>query len=180
MIKDLLSELYRNGSKGWLMASEEKFALEACIVEAGPGDYLEIGVNRGGSLAFAGLIKRHLKQAGTVYGIEIGLAWKPEIDKFVQGLSLTPTVFYKNSHPWPAGDLKPVVAFIDGDHYGDAPINDWNNLKDRVQRFILFHDCDEGSDVEGAVENAKHDGAWRFVTMSGCMAVFERAHLPGG
>ncbi|MFA5808764.1 MAG: hypothetical protein WC935_00320 [Thermoleophilia bacterium] len=175
MILDGLNELYRNGTKGWLMAPEEKFALEACILEAGDGDYLEIGVNRGGSLAFAGLIKRHLKQGGSIYGIENGLGWKPEIEKLMLGLGLPYKVFYQNSHPFPAGDIKPVVSFIDGDHEGDAPINDWNNVKDITKRFILFHDCNEGSPVEKAVENAKTESDWRLVTMSGNMAVFERA-----
>lgn len=174
MILDDLNVLYRNGSKHWLMAPAEKFALEACITEAGDGDYLEIGVNRGGSLVFAGLIKRLLRHKGNVYGIEAAPACRPEIDKLAEGFNVPARVFYKKSDPWPAGDIFPVVAFIDGDHTGDTPIRDWNNLKDRTKRFILFHDCDEGSDVERAAENAKRDGAWRFVAMSGCMAVFER------
>ena len=179
MIKDELSSLYRGGEKGWLMNPAEKFALEACILEAGDGDYLEIGVNRGGSLSFAMLLKRHFRQKGKVYGIEAAIGYKEGIDKLVVGLGFggdNYSVVYKKSDPWPADDeLAPVVAFIDGDHTGETPLNDWNNLKDRVKRFIIFHDCDDGSPaVQSAVENAKTDGAWKFVAMSGCAAVFER------
>ena len=174
MLKDKLNELYRGGQKAWMMAPAEKFALEACILEGGPGDYVEIGVNRGGSLVFACLLKKAFDQAGKCYGIEASIGYKPEIEKLASGLLVDVNVVYKPSDPWPGKCMEPVVAFIDGDHYGDMPVRDWNNLKDRTKRFILFHDCNEGSDVERAVENAKADTSWTFVGKSGCMAVFER------
>jgi hypothetical protein len=173
LILDTLNELYRGGTKGWMMNPAEKFALEACILEAGHGDYLEIGVNRGGSLCFVGLLKRHLNQGGKLYGIEIGRAWRPEIEKLSAGLKLKTTVFYEPSNPWPAGDLSPVVALIDGCHEGSAPTDDWNNLSHRTRRFILFHDID-GADVAAAVESAKCDPDWRLSAVSGVMAIFER------
>ena len=160
------------------MESDDVLALECAIVEAGDGDYLEIGTQQGGSACFVGKVKKMLGHSGRLYGVDSlqnRFADKDKIEQYTKEFGVDFTLIVDVSdHAVLPEKCHPVVTLIDGDHYGDMPVRDWNNLKDRTKRFILFHDCNEGSDVERAVENAKADTSWTFVGKSGCMAVFER------
>ncbi len=153
----------------------EAFALQACIMEAGDGDYLEIGVMVGESLCFAGLVKRMLGHTGRLYGIDKNSVLKAEVDKNLDKHALRATVFYKPSHPWPAGDIFPTVAYIDGGHEFEFCSEDWRNLSPRTKRFIVCHDYPSIDGVAKMVDEiAMRDHAWRRVIHIRRTVVFER------
>ena len=53
---------------------------------------------------------------------------------------------------------------IDGDHWGDAPLNDWNLVKDIVSRYVIFDNYDkEHPAVKATCENASFDPDWTCV-----------------
>lgn len=182
MIYDSVAE-----DAGWLGFKQNRldaFALETCILEAGNGDYLEVGVRLGGSALFAAIVKSAAKQSGEIYGIDLfnlnpskGVTPEAVLRRFSQhGMKINLTV--ANSNPWPLPDIRPVVALIDGSHNYEPCLSDWNNLKTRAERFILFHDykTDKRDSVYGVIEIAKQDPNWHFIDAVGWMAIFERYH----
>lgn len=180
----IYDRIAREGWPAFKMTYPDALALEACILEAGDGDYLEIGVRMGGSAIFAGLVKKAVRQEGKVYGIDnmgSGMAAKGVTPEAVigrakrYGAEIDLTI--ANSNPWPLPEsVRPVVALVDGGHAYEDVLADWHNLRDRAKRFILFHDYRPEKKVcyvTPVVEMAKGDPAWRFVGQSGWMAVFE-------
>jgi len=184
MIYDVVaSDLDKEGWPGFKQYRADAIALEACILEGGHGDYLEVGVRMGGSAIFAGFVKKMSGQRGEIYGIDCfgeGMASKGVTPEGTlqrcrkNGIDLKLTV--ANSNPWPLPDVYPVVALIDGSHRYEDCLADWNNLKTRAKRFILFHDYKPNKSVAGVVDIAKQDPSWRFVDSVGIVAIFERYH----
>ena len=124
---------------------------------AGDGDHVDIGSLYGASAIGVALIKKELGLKGDVYCIDpydqkkrdAVVKADPRLDS---PISATPeellanaehfgvklTLIRKNSHPWPE-ELKDKVfvsAYIDGDHLGEAPMNDFLNLRGRVTGYI--------------------------------------------
>ena len=139
----------------------------AAMVEAGPdGNHVDIGSLFGASAIAAALMKKHLGHKGKVYCIDpyddeerkanvvgTGLAAPDKLlcgsakalmtnaKKFDVELEL----IEERSHPWPA-KLETVTfatAYIDGDHYGQAPWNDFENLRGRVTDYIGCDNVEE-------------------------------------
>jgi len=164
--------------------------LASAIYEAGDGNYLEIGSLFGGTAIMASLIKRELGYSGDVYAIDpfdeyykntrnddggkIGAPVDPitrkEVTigrakanaenlgadvKFIKGKASAKTI--------PAG-VRFNVVFIDGDHWNDAPWQDWLLVKDITDHVIVFDNCDrEHPAVEKAVAQAWLDPEWSLV-----------------
>lgn len=147
-----------------------------------PGDHLEIGTLFGCSAIFAALVKN----SGTVtcidpldgyYMSNDRLASEKDLTGFTPSLELLQEnaahfevelkVVQALSDPWPLGDAQFATAFIDGDHWDDGPRNDWNNVKDRVSHYVIFHDWP-------IVEDAIQDPAWKLVEQSGFIGVMGR------
>jgi hypothetical protein len=161
------------------MHKDDVAVLQNCITAAGDGDYVEVGVKRGGSLCFAGLVKKFLGHSGKLYGIERAASRKVEIDRNLSALGLEATVLYTLSDPWPLGkDIQPVVAFIDGFHNREWVTLDWKNLHPITSRFVLFHDYGGNSRDPGVAEAVdkvvRLTGGWKFMSTGRHMAVFER------
>jgi len=172
---DIKSKL---GMYGFPMESDDILGLQACIAEAGDGDYLEIGVQQGGSSIFVGTLKRMLGQSGEIYGID-NLQNKHSglelIEQHASEWGIRIHLTIAKSDPFPGPDVRPVVALIDGDHAFDWVCKDWKNLSPKVQKFILLHDYRTHPGVGRAVrEVCMKDPAWIFRTATGNMAVFER------
>jgi len=138
--------------------------LASMAAAAGDGDHVDIGSLYGASALVVALIKRKLGLKGDVYCID---PYNEKIrDKVVRpsdGLdspvSATPEellananhfdvelkLIQKNSHPWPE-ELKDNIfasAYIDGDHLGNAPMNDFLNLRGRVTGYIGTDNVEE-------------------------------------
>ena len=148
------------------------------------GDYLEIGTLFGGSATLAALFV-----TGRVYCVD-PFGWAPgqtrspsePSKEFAQGTALDfgaekkITIFAQKHPPLPP-QLEHVrfdIAFIDGDHSYKGVLADWENLKDRVDRYILFHDVENphfgARQVFGLA--SKHPD-WKPVYRQGKMGVVE-------
>src|SRR3990172_3069426 len=124
---------------------------------AGDGDHVDIGSLYGASAIVVALIKKKVGLKGDVYCIDTydqkkrDASVKPS-DGLDTPVSATPEellanaehfgvelkLVRQNSHPWPE-ELKDnvfVSAYIDGDHLGDGPMNDFLNLRGRVTGYI--------------------------------------------
>jgi len=166
------------GFYGFTMEPDDVMSLECAVLEAGDGDYLEIGIQQGGSAIFVGLLKRRLGQSGKIYGIDNFQNKHSGFDlvvKHAAEFNVEIEAIEANSDPWPAGDLRPVVALIDGDHAREWVVKDWRNLSARTGRFILLHDFHTHPGVKRAVEEVcQKDPAWNYIIGTGNMALFER------
>lgn len=131
----------------------------ASMVAAAPdGDHVEIGSLFGASAIAVALMKKELGHKGKVYCIDpyneeeraqMVRASTPEVEQLLSG---NPEMLMKNaekfdieleliqtySDPWPKEleNNQFVTAYIDGDHLGDAPSKDFENLRGRVAWYI--------------------------------------------
>ena len=144
---------------------------------SGAGDYIEIGTLFGGSAILAG---KYCK--GHVYCIDPldGYYAKGRVDKGTNllpspkivrenwesfGLDLDRLHIYAHKHPpWPE-ELKNKrfdIGYIDGEHTHEAAMQDWDALKDRVDKYIIF-DNTEKRGVMDAFEEAVQHPDWEHV-----------------
>ena len=151
---------------------------------AGDGDHVDIGTLYGASAIMAALIKKKFNLKGTVYAIDPYDPVTRQVQAAAQSgmignLSATPEEFLKNveeldvkdrvvliqknSHPWPE-DLKDNVfasAYIDGDHQGETPWNDFLSLRGRVTHYIGYDNYEEEyPDVVEATIKAMNSEDW--------------------
>lgn len=172
-------------------------ALMLSAVEAGgDGDYLEIGVLFGGSLIAAALLKNALGQKGKCVGIDPLngyyverrsadtnrdiLTKKPVTPETLQknlrkfGVEDRCEVIQANSFPLPVKG-KFAVTYIDGDHWGDAPLKDWESVKDITTKFVVFDNFDDKHpDVIKACLIAEQDPKWERWLAEGITFILKR------
>ena len=158
--------------------------LGSMVAAAGDGHHCDIGTLYGASALTAALVKQKMKFDGLVYCIDPydketrDAKIKPQ-DGIQGNVSATPEEFWKNvddfgvrdrirlvqkvSHPWP-DELKDVVfasAYIDGDHTGKGPWNDFENLRGRTTGYIGWDNVEESyPDVVAAVLRAADTDDW--------------------
>lgn len=168
------------------------------LYESGDGDHLEIGTLHGGSAVVAGLMKVHCGYSGDIWcvdpldGYYMGTPYQHATD-WVSKIPVTPKrvcdnarhfgldqrikVVQSKSLPWPA-DLPSHFAsvFIDGDHWGDVPWQDWLNVKDHTGQYVIFDNVDASTHpaVWSAVEKAAQDPDWELVFRQGITGILKR------
>ena len=98
--------------------------------------YLEVGVDKGKSLAFA---RKYFK--GDVFGID------READPLVKGTNFIRKESNEAVKDW---TLPIKVLFIDGDHTVEGVKDDWDNFSPFVVKggWVFFHDADYGGVLE--------------------------------
>lgn len=172
------------------------------IEKAGDGNYLEIGVLHGGTLCAVGLWKQALGHASMCYGIDPLNGYYKDADSGVNfGKSVDPEskvpvaleiveqniktfgldgrckVIRAKSNPLPdeVAGVNFVVAYIDGDHWGEQPYTDFINVKDITTGFIVFDDHDEKhpSVIEASMK-ACNDPDWEQYSISGITSILRR------
>lgn len=173
----------KNGGK-FSMHPADAGAIAQCCANA-PGEYLEIGSLFGGSAIIAALFS-----TGHVYGID---PFGYSMGQTKTGATPSAEVVMQNAYEWGAQDkitmftqkhpplppelenMRFSVAFIDGDHtYGGAH-KDWENLKDRVDRYVLFHDVVSSSfGCRRAFAEAGQDPKWEQIYLAGKMGILEK------
>ena len=155
------------------------------VAQGGDGNYLEIGVLHGGTAIAVALLKKELGQGGEVYCVdplngyyaemfgegtrdEAGPVTRGILDKNIKsfGVEDIVRVIEKKSYPYPE-ELKGIefaVVFIDGWHWDDIPLKDWNNIKEVTNKFVIFdnHDSKHES-VRSACLEASTDKDWDTV-----------------
>lgn len=170
---------------------------------AGDGNYLEIGVLHGGCLCAVALHKKQLGQKGRCYGIDpLDGYYMDYIDVKKRGCTVDPVtrvpvsletvkeninrfdltrrviIEQAKSHPYPLNDkLTFAVTYIDGDHWGGAPLQDWMNVKDRTEKFVIFDNHDQNHPaVMEACQVARADPEWaEFLNVGITFALRRRA-----
>jgi len=158
--------------------------LGSMVYLAGDGDHVDIGALYGASAIMAAKVKKRFDLKGTVYAID---PYDPVVRENqaapqpgMQGqLSATPEEFWKNvdefglkdrikliqkrSYPWPE-ELKDKVfasAYIDGEHSGTGPWDDFLNLRGRVTKYIGCDNYEEEyPDVVSAMQQAMNTEDW--------------------
>lgn len=156
----------------------------AAMVEAAPdGDHVDIGSLFGASALVVALMKKELGHKGKVYCIDPYDA-EERATQVVAGKDLDPNLvsaspeellanaekfgvelvlIRKKSNPWPE-ELENhafATAYIDGDHLGDAPWKDFENLRGRVTNYIGCDNYEEEyADVVSALYKAMDTDDW--------------------
>ena len=193
-------EEVRISMKGRICDKQNNVATMASYtLEAGHGDHLEIGTLFGGSAIVVALLKKWHFLDGKVYCVDpldgfyfarLGKRVDPDLPGKLRvdraaldynirqfGVEDRMEVIEKPSIPWP-DELKGkqfVSAYIDGDHWGNTPTTDWENVKDNVTRFVIFDDYDKKHpSVIKACELAAEDPNWKTVWDAGITYVLER------
>lgn len=116
---------------GWF-SSYDMGCIYPMLIDSTKDDiYLEIGVDRGRSLAFA---RKYFK--GDVFGIDIVDNGGSEVEgaNFILADS--------NDVSW---NLPIKVLFIDGEHRYDQVKREWEKYTPFVKGWVFFHDADESS-----------------------------------
>ena len=145
------------------------------VVNAGHGDYIEIGSLYGGSAITAALTKKEFKLKGDIFCIDP----KPrDIHKQTELFEVNDRVvvysgvlkdFISNS------EGKFSCAFIDGDHRPPHPLEDAQRLFGRLNGYLIFDDYDKSEvGVQKAVERIMHQHwLWRLVHFSDAIVIFK-------
>lgn len=169
--------------------------LAKMVVDAGPGDHVEIGTLWGGTAIIAALAKRMAGIPGRVFTIDTmgsGGFWTASGDPGADNKTPSPDIIKENlerlgvddivvpiradSKTIPLPTIRPVSVFIDGDHEYPGAIADWKYAQKYCQRFIAFHDyLPEYAGVYKAVNEAASEYPnWKHVSTVEIMALFER------
>ena len=168
------------------------------VLRAGGGNHLEIGTLFGGSAIAVALAKKKYEQSGMVVCVDPLDGYYQDkwpranmVDK-VTKIPVTPTTLFQNIDTFGVGDrvlvlrsksdaianlvdMQFTTAYIDGDHWGIEPLNDWNLVRNIVNRYVIFDNHDEAHEgVEIACAAATIDPDWRCVYQEGISFVVER------
>ena len=161
------------------------------------GNHLEIGTLFGGSAIAVALAKKKYNQPGMVVCVDPLNGYyqdkqpEPSMIDSPSGVAVTPETLFENilkfgvrdrilvlgakSEAIVNLDMKFTTAYIDGDHEGDAPLEDWELVKDKVSRFVIFDNYgEEYPSVVNACEFAASLPDWRCVHAGGISFVVER------
>lgn len=164
----------------------EDMGLLAQIVHNSSGNHLEIGTAYGAS-AFVAI--EAIEQRGrpgvviciepfgeerrdTVYKAVEKEFWR-NVDHFGARSKIVHIKAFSHPLPTPKGD-RYGTAFIDGDHSYEFVLNDWNNLKDVVDDYIMFHDYIKEEVRRVVIEHAARDKDWHLTAVHGWSAVMRR------
>lgn len=183
MAHEITAVLEKNGGR----AADSGMSLPfvgSMVYLAGSGNHIDIGTLYGASAIMAAMVKKKFNLEGTVYAVDpydpVARQAQAAAQPGMAGnLSATPEEFLKNakefdvedrikliqkrSHPWPE-ELKDVVfasAYIDGEHVGETPWNDFENLRGRVTHYIGCDNYEEEyPDVVEAIIKAMNSEDW--------------------
>jgi hypothetical protein len=180
---------------GRIASEQDNAAIMACFA-AIEGDHLEIGTLHGGTAILVAWIKQELKLSGQVVCIDpldgyyLGMDRGEDVDPLTKvpvsietlhdnitrfDLQDKIEVIQKKSSPFPLKDRRFTSAYIDGDHWGDMPMVDWQNVSRITDRYVIFDNCDkEHPSVLDACLSAAFTSEWTSIYRQGITCVFER------
>ncbi len=162
------------------------------------GDHLEIGTLYGGTAILVALLNRKLNRPGKVYCVdplegyyETGRAdplstapvnestFRENIRRF--GLEDRVVLIKKKSFPFPTEltGMAFSTVLIDGDHWGLAPLIDFDSVRNRTTGFVLFDDYDDRhAAVVKAVKMVQKDyPSWTLVYIHNTMCVMGKVEI---
>jgi predicted O-methyltransferase YrrM len=161
--------------------------LDNMVVNAGHGDYLEIGTWRGASAVVAAKAKKRARLSGNIVCVDPFTGYnnivnpdnvlaqcRETLSRY--NVSSRVEIVIAKSRPFPAEleGRRFTCAFIDGDHWGENPYLDFLAIKDRVDGQIMFDDHDVGHpEILEAVKKALTHG-WKLAQAGDACAIIER------
>ena len=182
----LRNQLYDEMVDGKPICCKEDMGMLCQIIYNAQGDHLEIGSAYGGTL-IAALRAMDLRgRDGIVVCIDpFGEDRRDTLHKAVE------KEFWRNvdhfgirdrmehikafSHPFPVEPGRRFgTCLIDGDHHYDYVLNDWLNVKDIVDEYIMFHDYSRGSVRKVVNDYAAQDPDWVLAAIHGWSAVVKK------
>lgn len=139
------------------------------------GDHLEIGTLHGGSAIVVALLKRAYGYSGRVVCLDPFDGYYPKTKHYRSRDVLTNVpvsvetlrenmkrfdveleIVQAYSIPFPISGRTFATAYIDGNHWGDAPLQDFQNVSQVTEKFIIFDNCgDRWPDVTAACDYAE-------------------------
>lgn len=168
--------------------------LAQAVFNSGDGDYIEIGSLFGASAIVVAKTKERFGIGGAVCCLDpLNGYYRPGAE--ANGLVPSPEILMANAEKHGVGDRIECVAkrsfpfpeelagrrfscgFIDGDHWGESPLQDWNSLRNRVSEYIIFDNYDlteKHVAVRQATDVAMNDKDWTVVHISSISFVLRR------
>jgi hypothetical protein len=162
------------------------------------GNHLEIGTLFGGSAIAVALAKKKYNQPGMVVCVDPLDGYyqdrfpDPSMVDEISNIPVTPTTLFHNITKFGVGDrilvlrskseaianlvdMQFTTANIDGDHWDDEPLKDWNRVKDIVSRYVIFdnYDADHPA-IVNTCNVADQDPDWRWAFQDDISVVLER------
>ena len=156
------------------------------MICASKGDHLEIGTAYGGTAIAAIKAMEYCKRDGKVVCIDpfkelsrdtsYHLVEKEFWNNIeVLGVQDRISLIRKASHPFPTIDGRMFgSALIDGDHSYESVKNDWLNIKDLVNGYIMFHDFHKPNVKKAVYEWVIPDKNWIIANVCGWSLVMNR------
>jgi hypothetical protein len=158
-----ISEIIEDVKRGMLGRMADEQGGTALMAETAlcDGDHLEIGSLHGGSAIVVALLKKEMGYSGRVVCIDPFDGYYPKSPRYYKvdiltKVPVTVDVIRENarrfgveleivqaySHPFPIQGRRFATAYIDGDHWGEMPLRDWENVSPITDKFITFDNCD--------------------------------------
>jgi hypothetical protein len=149
------------------------------VYNSGDGDYIEIGSLHGGSAITAALVKKEFNLKGGIFCIEPkprNLIENAKLFGVEDRIQLIKGYFHEIS----LENMEFTCGFIDGDHRPHHPWQDWERLKEKVSKYIMFDDFDKSEiGVQEGVRVAMCDWGWTTVHIAGSLVILNKyGHYP--
>ena len=184
--KHLYDEVRRDMLEGKPICLPEDAGLLAQIICGTTGDHLEIGTAFGGTAVIALKAMDYCERDGKVVCIDpfgedksdtVYKAVEKEFWKNIERFGVEDRIEHikKVSHPLPIKNGRRfATALIDGNHDYEYVLNDWMNLKDMVDNYIMFHDYRKLGVKRVVDEHAVLEKGWSLSSVHGWSALLEK------
>jgi len=191
-VTNIMPEI-RSRLKGRLTGLDSDYGLLAqAIFDAGDGDYIEFGSLYGASAVLASLIKNKYNIAGIVMCVDpLDGYYGREQDPVTPDVPVDQATFWHNVDTFDvkdrirlsmvkSSDFRNIydniysIGFVDGNHWGTAPLKDIRWMQKNVTSHIVVDNYDYcHQDVVNAVYGSV-DSIWTLTHVSGLTAILQK------
>ena len=155
------------------------------------GDHLEIGALFGGSAIVVALVKKNYKKKGHVYTIDPLNGYYGQDNDITTKLPVDQKTFDENLKRFGVADQVTLIKakslpmptelwgktfatmYIDGDHSGETPLNEFCIYEGNIEKYIIFDDFDMPAAKKAYRVACSHKG-WEHEFSSRQIAVIRR------